>query len=160
MANKKQSAADQRNIAAIKAAAENGYIDPNGSSTSSSPTDQQIGVGSDPVAGANRLYDDDLNDPFANNKYNTQEDGKISQQYTNSLGYNNNKSILPTAQSYSSQAAKNSNFLMANKGQNGLNIMGMPLTFSAVDDPRMRVYRNTFEQDLPLVFLNPGATKL
>lgn len=41
-------------------------------------------------------------------------------------------------------------------GSKGTKILGMPLFFSPLDDPGQRVYNNTFESDLPVVFIHPG----
>lgn len=41
-------------------------------------------------------------------------------------------------------------------GGKGTKILGMPLFFSPLDDPGRRVFNNTFESDLPVVFIQPG----
>ena len=41
-------------------------------------------------------------------------------------------------------------------GSKGTKILGMPLFFSPLDDPGQRVFNNTFESDLPVVFIHPG----
>lgn len=41
-------------------------------------------------------------------------------------------------------------------GNKGTKILGMPLFFSPLDDPGRRVFNNTFESDLPVVFIQPG----
>src|SRR5699024_1331535 len=45
-------------------------------------------------------------------------------------------------------------------GNSGLKILGMPMFYSPLDDPLNRTYRNTFETDLPLVFIHPGTPKI
>lgn len=44
---------------------------------------------------------------------------------------------------------------MANFGD-GVSVLGMPLAYGPLDDPNSRVYSDTFERNLPVVFLHPG----
>lgn len=39
-------------------------------------------------------------------------------------------------------------------------ILGMPFSYCPIDDPNDRVYRSTFEADLPLVFIKPGKPQI
>lgn len=41
-----------------------------------------------------------------------------------------------------------------------LDVFGMPMYYSSFDDPNRRIYKRTFELDLPLVFIMPGMPKL
>ena len=45
-------------------------------------------------------------------------------------------------------------------GSDGLKVMGMPLFYSKLDDPYGRTYSNTFESDLPIVFIQPGKPRI
>lgn len=41
-------------------------------------------------------------------------------------------------------------------GDKGIRILGLPLFYSQLDDPNNRVYRETFESDLPVLYIIPG----
>ena len=41
-------------------------------------------------------------------------------------------------------------------GKNGIRILGMPMFYSPLDDPNNRVYKETFEGDLPVIYIVPG----
>lgn len=45
-------------------------------------------------------------------------------------------------------------------GSKNVRVMGLPLIYSPLDDPDQRVFGNTFESDLPLVFITPGKPKV
>ena len=45
-------------------------------------------------------------------------------------------------------------------GSNNAQVLGMPLSFSPLDDPAGEVYAETFEQDLPIVFFHPGKPRV
>lgn len=45
-------------------------------------------------------------------------------------------------------------------GERNARIMGIPLKFSPLDDPAGVVYEDTFESDLPVVFITPGKPKV
>ncbi|QQO92478.1 virion protein [Staphylococcus phage Machias] len=54
--------------------------------------------------------------------------------------------------------AKDKKQLRNVKGE--LDVFGMPMYYSSLDDPNRRIYKRTFELDLPLVFIMPGMPKL
>ena len=41
-------------------------------------------------------------------------------------------------------------------GKNNIRVLGLPLIFSPLDDPNQRVFQNTIESDVPIVFITPG----
>ena len=64
--------------------------------------------------------------------------------------------VLGTTVGTHSRAGTKSDIEVASFGTNGTRILGMPLCFSPLDDPANRVFNNTFESDLPVIFIQPG----
>lgn len=89
--------------------------------------------------------------------------GQQGAVYTSNSDPSNGNS---SAQAQESEKISGINFMQANREQDssgnlaGTNIIGMPLGFSPVDDVHRRVYRETFEQDLPVIWLNPGTARM
>ncbi|QXN67849.1 hypothetical protein FPHOBKDP_00095 [Listeria phage LPJP1] len=48
----------------------------------------------------------------------------------------------------------------ASYGKDNIRVLGMPLKYGPLDDANSRVYRNTFENDLPVIFITPGKPRL
>ena len=45
-------------------------------------------------------------------------------------------------------------------GTNNARVLGIPMNFSPLDDPAGQIFSETFEQDLPVVFVVPGKPKV
>lgn len=45
-------------------------------------------------------------------------------------------------------------------GGNNVKVLGLPLLFGPMDDPSQRVFHDTFEGDMPIVFITPGKPRV
>lgn len=68
------------------------------------------------------------------------------------------RDAMGNARDLSEYGASDKSQLRSVKGE--LDVFGMPMYYSSLDDPNRRIYKRTFELDLPLVFIMPGMPKL
>ena len=105
-----------------------------------------------------RLYEDYMStdDDFTNQSMN---DTKMYETYTRAAGGTGGVVDEMTAGT-SPTNEDDEAMIEANRGEYGLKVFGMPMAFSPIDDPNRRVYRGTFESDLPVIWINPGTPRV
>lgn len=118
------------------------------------------------LGGSNASNGDDDDESMVDREYDTymwlstDDDAAAGSSYEDYKSANGQPMQPPTAEEDTTPTnAEVSSFIKANTGKYGLNIFGMPLGFTPIDDPNRRVYRQTFESDLPVVWLNPGTPR-
>lgn len=70
-----------------------------------------------------------------------------------------NSTTMDAAQAYSSFNDDNKSMDRYIFGTKGIRVLGLPLFYNYLDDPNQRVYKETFETDLPVVYIVPGVPK-
>lgn len=105
-----------------------------------------------------RLYEDYMStdDDFTNQSMN---DTKMYETYTRAAGGTGGE-VDETTAGTSPTNEDDEAMIEANRGAYGLKVFGMPMAFSPIDDPNRRVYRGTFESDLPVIWINPGTPRV